>query len=76
MLKDPKKRLSPVVYHLPLFVGFTDGWKHLVIANDLRAEDVCELVKGPDDVEPVYYVRMCGHKIKSCPGCMCVLLFS
>ena len=63
MLKDPKKRLSPVVYHLPLFVGFTDGWKHLVIANDLRAEDVCELVKGPDDGEPVYYVRMCGHKI-------------
>ena len=60
---DPKKRLSPVVYHLPLFVGFTDGWKHLVIANDLRAEDVCELVNGPDDGEPVYYVRMCGHKI-------------
>ena len=63
MLKDPKKRLSPVVYHLPLFVGFTDGWKHLVIANDLRVEDVCELVKGPDDGEPVYSVRMCGHKI-------------
>ena len=73
---DPKKRLSPVVYHLPLFVGFTEGWKHLVTANDLQARDVYELVKGPDDGEPVYYVRMCGHKIKSCPGCMCVLLFS
>ena len=60
---DPKKRLSPVFYHLPLFVGFTDGWKHLVIANDLRVEDVCELVKGLDDGEPVYYVRLCGHKI-------------
>jgi hypothetical protein len=63
MLKDPNKRLRPVIHHCPLFVGFTDGWKHLVIANDLRAEDVCELVKGPDDGEPVYYVRMCGHKI-------------
>jgi hypothetical protein len=26
MLKDPKKRLCPVVYHhRPLFVGFTEG---------------------------------------------------
>jgi hypothetical protein len=51
MLKDPKKRLWPVIYHhCPLFVGFTEGWKHLVAANDLRAGDVCELVKGPDDV--------------------------
>jgi hypothetical protein len=50
MLKDPKKRLWPVIYHhCPLFVGFTEGWKHLVAANDLRAGDVCELVKGPDD---------------------------
>ena len=73
-LKDPKKRLWPIIYHhCPLFVGFTEGWKHLVVANDLRAGDVCELVKGPDDGEPVYYVRMCGHKIKSRPGCMCVL---
>ena len=64
MLKDPKKRLWPVVHHhYPLFVGFTEGWKHLVTANDLRAGDVCELVKGPDDGEPVYSVRMCGHKI-------------
>jgi hypothetical protein len=43
MLNDPKKRLSPVVYHLPLFVGFTEGGKHLVTSNDLRAGDVCEL---------------------------------
>jgi hypothetical protein len=35
----------------------------LVAANDLRTGDVCELVKGPDDGEPVYSVRMCGHKI-------------
>ena len=63
MLKDPKKRLCPIVYHLSLFVGFTEGGKHLVTSNDLRAGDVCELVKGPDDGEPVYYVRMCGHKI-------------
>ena len=63
MLKDPKNRLRPVIHHCPLFVGFTDGKKHLVIANDLRAEDVCELVKEPDDGEPMYYVRMCGHKI-------------
>jgi hypothetical protein len=34
-----------------------------VAANDLRAGDVCKLVKGPDGGEPVYYVRMCGHKI-------------
>jgi hypothetical protein len=64
MLKDPKKRLWPVIYHYrPLFVGFNEGWKHLVAANDLRTGDVCELVKGPDDGEPVYSVRMCGHKI-------------
>ena len=63
MLKDPKKRLCPIVYHLSLFVGFTEGGKHLVTSNDLWAGDVCELVKGPDDGEPVYYVRMCGHKI-------------
>jgi hypothetical protein len=61
MLKDTKKRLWPVVHHhCPLFVGFTEGWKHLVTANDLRAGDVCELVKGPDDGEPMYYVRMCA----------------
>jgi hypothetical protein len=47
MPKDPKKRLWPVVYHdSPLFVGFTEGWKHLVATNDLRAGDVCERVKG------------------------------
>jgi hypothetical protein len=64
MLKDPKKRLWPVVYHRrPLFVGFTEGWKHLVAANDLRTGNICELVKGLDDGEPVYSVRMCGHKI-------------
>jgi hypothetical protein len=64
MLKDPKKRLWSIIYHhYPLFVGFTEGWKHLVEANDLWAGDVCEPVKGPDDGEPVYYVRMCGHKI-------------
>jgi hypothetical protein len=64
MLKDPKKRLWPVVHHhYPLFVGFTEGLKHLVTANDLRTGDVCEIVKGPDDGEPVYSVRMCGHKI-------------
>jgi hypothetical protein len=64
MLKDPKKILWPVVYHhCPLFVGFTEGSKHLVTANDLRTGDVCELVKGLDDGEPVYSVRMCGHKI-------------
>jgi hypothetical protein len=64
MLKDPKKRLWPVVHHhCPLFVGFTEGWKHLVTANDLQTGDVCEIVKGPDDGEPVYFVRMCGHKI-------------
>jgi hypothetical protein len=63
MLKDTKKRLWPVIHHCPLFVGFTEGWKHLVTANDLRVGDVCELVKGPDDGEPVYYVQMCGHKI-------------
>jgi hypothetical protein len=64
MLKDPKKRLWPVVYHgNSLFVGFIEGWKQLVASNDLRAGDVCELVKGPDDGEPVYSVRMCGHKI-------------
>ena len=63
MLKDPKKRLCPIVYHLSLFVGFTEGGKHLVTSNDLRAGDICELVKGPDDGEPVYSVRMCGHKI-------------
>jgi hypothetical protein len=57
MLKDPKNRLWPVVYHhRPLFVGFTEGWKHLVAANDLRTGDVCELAKGPDDGEPVYSV--------------------
>jgi hypothetical protein len=34
MLKDPKKRLWPVVYHYrPLFVGFTEGWKHLDIVH-------------------------------------------
>jgi hypothetical protein len=77
MLKDPKKKLWPVIHHhCRLFVGFTEGWKHLVTANDLRAGDVYELVKGPDDGEPVYYVRMYGHKIKSRPDCMCVLLFS
>jgi len=64
MLKDPKKRLCPIVYHLSLFVGFTEGGKHLVTSNDLRAGDVCGLVKGPDDGEPVYSVRMCGHKIE------------
>jgi hypothetical protein len=64
MLKDTKKRLCPVIHHhCPLFVGFTEGWKHLVTANDLRAGDVCELVKGPDDGESVYSVRMCGHTI-------------
>ena len=64
MLKDPKKRLWPIIYHhWPLFVGFTEGWKHLVAANDLRAGDVCERVKGLDDGEPVYSVWMCGHKI-------------
>jgi hypothetical protein len=46
MLKDPKKRLSPVVYHFPLFVVFTDGWKHLVIANDLRAPEISERELG------------------------------
>jgi hypothetical protein len=52
MLKDPKKRLWLVVYHdSPLFVGFTEGWKHLVAANDLRARDVCELVKGFQDLD-------------------------
>jgi hypothetical protein len=58
MLKDPKKGLWPVVYHhRPLFVGFTEGWKHLVAANDLQTRDVCELVKGPDDGE------MTGHNL-------------
>jgi hypothetical protein len=64
MLKDPKKRLWPVVYHDSLlFVGFTAGWKHFVAANDLRAGDVCELVNEPDDGESVYSIRICGHKI-------------
>jgi hypothetical protein len=64
MLKDPKKRLWPAVYHhRPLFVGFTEGRKHLVAANDLRTKDVCEIVKGPDNGELVYSVWMCGHKI-------------
>ena len=64
ILKDPNKRLWPVVYHNSLlFVGFTEGGKHLVTSNDLWAGDVCELVKGPNDGEPVYSVRMCGHKI-------------
>jgi hypothetical protein len=35
MLKDPKKRLCSVIYHHRLlFVGFTEGWKHLVAANE------------------------------------------
>jgi hypothetical protein len=59
MLKGPKKRLWPVVYHnSSLFVGFTEGWKHLVAVNDLWAGDICGLVKGPYDGEPVYSVRM------------------
>jgi soluble cytochrome b562 len=43
MLKDPKKRLWPVIYHdSPLFMGFIEGWKHLVAANDLLAAHLRE----------------------------------
>lgn len=61
MLKDPMKRLWPVIYHdNPIFVGFTAGWKHFVAANNLQTGDLCELIKESDDDETVYSVRMCG----------------
>ncbi|CAD6250442.1 unnamed protein product [Miscanthus lutarioriparius] len=61
MLKDPMKRLWPIIYHdSPIFVGFTAGWKHFVAANNLQTGDVCELIKESDDDEPVYSVRMRG----------------
>ncbi|OQU85252.1 hypothetical protein SORBI_3004G204000 [Sorghum bicolor] len=61
MLKDPMKRLWPIIYHdNPIFVGFTAGWKHFVAANNLQTGDVCELIKESEDDEPVYSVRMCG----------------
>ncbi|XP_062219537.1 B3 domain-containing protein Os02g0598200-like isoform X1 [Phragmites australis] len=59
MLKDPLKRLWPVLYHEnSVFVGFTAGWKHFVAANNLQTGDLCELFKEPDDEEPVYSVQI------------------
>ncbi|KAL6899326.1 hypothetical protein ACP4OV_005984 [Aristida adscensionis] len=59
MLKDAMKRLWPVFYHEnAVFVGFTAGWQHFVAANDLEAGDLCELLKEPDEVEPVYSVKI------------------
>ena len=51
------KRLWPVLYHEnPVFVGFTVGWRHFVAANNLQSGDLCDLIKEPDDDEPVYSV--------------------
>ncbi|RLM81033.1 B3 domain-containing protein [Panicum miliaceum] len=57
LLNDPMKRLWPVLYHEnPVFVGFTAGWRNFVAANNLQAGDLCDLIKEPDDDEPVYSV--------------------
>ncbi|KAL6650183.1 hypothetical protein ACP70R_009108 [Stipagrostis hirtigluma subsp. patula] len=59
MLKDPVKRLWPVFYYeKPVFVGFTEGWKKFVAANDLEAGDLCELFEEPSEEEPVYSVQI------------------
>lgn len=59
MLKDPMKRLWPVFYHeTSLFVGFTGGWKSFVAANNLKAEDLCVLLKDLDEDELVYDVQI------------------
>jgi hypothetical protein len=59
MLKDPMKRLWPVFYHEnSIFVGFTAGWKHFAVANDLQIGDLCELSNELGDEEPVYSVQI------------------
>ncbi|CAL5057315.1 unnamed protein product [Urochloa decumbens] len=57
LLKDPMKRLWPVLYQEnSVFVGFTAGWKYFVAANNLRAGDLCYITKQPDDDALVYSV--------------------
>ncbi|CAL4886888.1 unnamed protein product [Urochloa decumbens] len=57
LLKDPMMRQWPVLYQEnSVFVGFTAGWKYFVAGNNLRAGDLCDITKQPDDDAMVYSV--------------------
>jgi hypothetical protein len=69
MLKDPKKRLWPVVHHhCPLFMGFTEGWKHLVTANDLRTGTSARLLRGQTMVSRCTLSGCVVTKFKAAPA--------